>query len=132
MGGAQQAATVAQGHPVPKPLPIKGFIDTGCDALVLDRALVEELGLHPLGYTRLATGRGTMYAASYSVRLTIPTEPEPTVLDDIPCLAVADLDRGGFQALLGRTVLGLFRIEFDGPEKTITLQISREGIEARA
>jgi len=124
IGRAQERALMAAGRPVPAAIAVKGFIDTGCDTLVLDHTLVEKLGLQAHSYTALRSAQGIAYAASFSARLTIQTEPEPTTFDDLPCVAFSNIQTDDFQVLLGRNVLEHFRIEFDGPESTLTLQVS--------
>lgn len=94
---------------------LPALVDTGADHSVLPTKVVKTLGLVPIDVTYVSGFDGVaVERPMYSVRL---------IVRDLPVIRATVL--GGWEsdyAILGRDVLNLYRVVFDGPN--LRLEIS--------
>jgi hypothetical protein len=117
------------GHPVPTAIPVRAVIDTAADVTCLDPAALAvpiAAGVPPTRfvYANLPAFGGLTFACEYLVSLTI-THPsgDPRanlVLRNHPVIE-QPLRQLGYQALIGRDVLGRCLFVYDGPGRVYTL-----------
>lgn len=103
------------------------LIDTGADMTAIDEQLITQLRYEPVGTVQVITANGSQDRYLYDVVMKFPREPgskEHVFVD----LRVAGLPRFGhdqIQGLLGRDLLKLARLEYDGPTSSFALRFPR-------
>jgi hypothetical protein len=65
-------ALLAAGQPIPPPLQARGLLDTASDKTAVSVALLQQLGIAPLGPVRTQTAGGIVKVQQYEVSLSIP------------------------------------------------------------
>jgi predicted aspartyl protease len=100
------------------------IIDTGADSTMLSSQLMRSLGIEPTGQTRLLTSgsKGVPEPCNvYDIQLEIANRTQPTWR--IPALEVLalPLENQGTDGMLGRDVLRLGILHYDGPRNQFTL-----------
>lgn len=118
----RRQALEAMGQRVPAPITVGGLINLGASCTVIDRKLLRQLGINPTGQVVFrSTEHGMVPEKSpqYDVSIAIAGFPQ-LLTPELPIL------EGGFtlpsyQAIIGRDILKLCRVTYDGPNRTITL-----------
>jgi hypothetical protein len=120
-------------QPIPQPISVLALLDTGAERTCVDPTVVTRLGL-PFSGTGLmgapgvgvgpAVLGGSILGASYEAGLVIlhPVTKPPSnlvvhelVVDELP------LANFGIEAVIGRDVLALCILVYDGPAGSVTL-----------
>ncbi len=121
----RNAALVAAGQSVPKPVPITALVDTGASATCVDPSVLTSLSLTPTGIVSLSTpstGETPHQAEQFDASLIIPAPQGPAlVFRTIPVVASALLAAQGFHALIGRDLLDQCVFFYNGSLKLFTL-----------
>lgn len=130
MSPQRRAALYQRGreHEVGHPIPISLIIDTGADSTMLSSQLMRSLGIEPTGQTRVltsASGGVPELVDLFGVELTIQGNPtqKPWRLPTLEVLA-RSLENQGTDGMLGRDVLKLGILHYDGPRGRFTLDYS--------
>jgi hypothetical protein len=113
----------AAGQLVPQPVPLRGLIDTGASCTCVDPALILPLGLTATGNVQVHTPstQGSAHSCSqYDVSFLIHHPRNSPVVPAIPVLATL-LASQGIQALIGRDVLSMCLLVYDGTAGTFSL-----------
>jgi len=121
----RNAALVAAGKPVPKPVPITALVDTGASATCVDPSVLAALSLTPTGIVSLSTpstGETPHQAEQFDAALIIPApQGSALVFRTIPVVASELLAAQGFHALIGRDILDQCIFFYNGSLKLFTL-----------
>ncbi len=89
-----------------------GLIDTGASVVCINKRIVRTLGLRAVDQdVVLVPGGQLLDATIYLARLEIPE----LGFSELTPLYAANMGRGGYQMLLGRSLLRHFITTFDGP-----------------
>jgi Aspartyl protease len=124
---ARASALIAAGQAVPNPVQIRGLVDTGASGTCVDPSVLTTLGLTPTGSITVntpSTGSQPHVADQYDVSLMIPgslpTHP-PLSIGNLPVLCSELLAQQGFHALIGRDILSICLLSYNGPAGFFTL-----------
>ncbi len=123
VSAAARAALYEDRRP-PASLLLRALVDTGASQTVVEGRYLEELGLDVTGDRLLqsvTTGTHPVVAKVYAVSLDLAGDVTGGLAADLEVVAVEDLSGLGVQALLGRDVLNLCRLHYDGPGRRISL-----------
>jgi hypothetical protein len=121
--GHSQAAAQARRQAlqaVPPAVRARALIDTGAEVTCADPTLLRQLGLRVSGLTpaNVPAAGGLIFQAQYDAGLTVlhPSRRPGRHLE-IPDLLVMEVPLAalGYQVLLGRDMLALCRLLYDGP-----------------
>jgi len=97
----------------------EALIDTGAVVCAVDLEFLRELGIAPAGMETIATPTGQAILQTYPARLSFPgTGLSDVVFSDF---VGADLSHLGACALLGRSVLSSYVLNYDGPAGPFTI-----------
>lgn len=121
-------ALKAAGQPVPAPVPIRALVDTGASQTNVTESILTGLGLVeknvvPVG-TASTNGDQLHLTKQYDAGIVIPgstDSPFPLILKSIPVLGFTPHSASGFQALIGRDVLGKCVLVYNGSINQFTL-----------
>jgi hypothetical protein len=105
-------------RPVPQPIRANALIDTGSGRSIIQRDLARSLGLTPIGTVEFDTPSSVDVSASeYDVRFWLDGEVsfESRVME-------APLPVPRVQALIGRDILALGVLTYDGPRGRFTFE----------
>jgi len=94
----------------------QAILDTGTTRTVIDRKIVDELGMTPVGVLRLTCVgvQEPIVSDAYLIAVTLPNFGRP-----IQTLAAAtDLQLHGFDCVFGLDLLGNGELNLNGPNKT--------------
>lgn len=122
----RQAALAAANQPVPQFQQIRALVDTGASCTCLDPSVLQALSLSPTGQVPVntpTTGTQPHTANQYDVRLIIPGMIATHPLFVAPTVTVveAQLLPQGFHGLIGRDILALCVLVYNGPLGQFTL-----------
>jgi hypothetical protein len=109
------------------PIGVKALIDTGASCSNVQKAILDRLGLEPVGEALVqtaSTGGTPKQVAAYAVQLFLAGVSGGTFDADLRVLAADDLSGLGVEMLLGRDVLGRCLLFCNGPEERFTLAFS--------
>ena len=113
-----------QGNCVPAPVSGMGLIDTGASLTMVDEAAVRQLGVSPVGETRLGTPQGTCRSLLFPMRISIEVPPNtPMIAAEIARVAVGPLAQQGLLCLIGRDILQHCLLVYDGLNGRFTIAI---------
>lgn len=127
VSASRRQALVAANLPVPPPVPITGLIDTGASGTCLDPTVLAQLGVTPTGVVSVATpstGATPHQAQQFDVSLFIPgstPHQPPLSLGAVPVIESSLLAQQGFHALIGRDILSLCVMVYNGDGGFFTL-----------
>lgn len=110
-------------QPVPKPVKVRGLIDTGASVTCVDPQCLSSLELAPTGQTLIHTPStdGTPKPCNqYDVSITLVHPSVAITLGEMPIIESA-LALQGIQALLGRDILSSCLFVYDGREEQFIL-----------
>lgn len=117
VGSPVEDAIKKAGGKIPEPVPAKGMIDTGATGSVVQPALVQQLGLHPIGVVNISTPSSeSVPCFQYSVRLIFPNN----VIVEAVAIE-APLKGQQIQCLVGRDVLAHGVLVYTGYINQFTL-----------
>jgi predicted aspartyl protease len=116
-----QLAAVFQRTSRPLPTPQVGLalIDTGASITAVELGVLNALGLQPTGVTPIATPGGVVQQPMYACIITFPGTPIPMIPFNV--VVGAQIASLGYSALIGRDVLRLFQMVYNGVEGIWTL-----------
>ncbi len=122
--GKDIADLVATGQPVPRPILLRGVIDTGTNITVVAAAALSPFGLLPMGSGMAHTVSGSQPARLFEVSFSIPAVGRLTapflVLDRLEVMEWT-APPSGIEVLIGRDVLADLLTILDGPRQQFTL-----------
>ncbi len=72
LGALAMQAAQAAGQPLPPPLGARAVLDTGSDKTAVALALLQQLGIQPLGWARTQTAAGAIRVDLYQISLSVP------------------------------------------------------------
>ena len=106
-----------EGKPVPT-IKAVALIDTGASSTCINQNIVDALNLIAFDTQKVLTAGGPSEQLLYDVGVVLPIS-QPNVLSvQAPC---ADLSGQPFQVLLGRDVLSMCSIFYNGPDNSFSL-----------
>lgn len=107
------------GTPVPNPVSGYGLIDTGATITAVDRDILSNLGISPIGRTKVLTPQGEEEQLLYPIRLRFPNSTLPEI--NFSRVTGSKLQHQGIIALIGRDVLVHFLFIYNGTTGQITI-----------
>jgi hypothetical protein len=109
------------GKAVPQPVSGKALIDPGAGMSGVDSAIIEKLGIPPVGVIQLGTAGGERMATLHPARFSFPIAqfPRLTFNEVVAC----DLAAQEVIALIERDVLQRFLVIYDGGAGEVTIAI---------
>ena len=124
---ARRAALIAAGQPVPNPERITALIDTGASGTCVDPSVLQALALTPTGMATVntpSTGSQPHITEQYDVLLVVPgatATHQPLVRPNLAVISAKLLAPQGFHALIGRDVLSMCLLEYNGATNMFSL-----------
>jgi hypothetical protein len=120
-------ALQAAGQPIPAAQPGQFLIDTGASSTVIDRRLVQALGLTATNTVQCHTAGGgnpqNFNQYDVGLILPLPSAPHAHILRiTIPVLE-SDFTQQGFDGLIGRDVLSQCLFAYNGPGGHIAIAV---------
>jgi hypothetical protein len=125
LAGPATTALVAANQPIPRPLVVRGIIDTGSDVSAVSEATLLQLGIGKLYRATTTTFSGStevdICLASLSItnfndpQAALFVQPNVVVMKMLEVLPKSDV-------VLGRNALEECRTIIDGPRKVFTLE----------
>jgi len=112
---AEQLRTEGKQIPIIKVLAL---IDTGATHTSINKKIVDTLGLLPFDVQNFYTANGPVEQLLYDLGILLPISAPNIISVQAPC---ADLDGQPFQALIGRDVLGMCTLFYNGPDNSYSL-----------
>ena len=117
--GPRLSAMQAAGQPWPNPVSVRGLVDTGASATVVDKAVLSQLGLTPTGMASVhtpSTGTTPHQCLQYDVGLVVPgnQQSDPPLLQATLAVTESDFSMQGIQALIGRDLLRSCILVYNG------------------
>lgn len=112
------------GAPYSSPMTVRGLVDTGASGSAVDRHLVTGLALDPRGVTYIhtpSTGSAYVERNQYDVCMVLGEDQDNPLALNLPVIE-AEFASQGFLALIGRDVLSLCVLTYNGPAATFTLE----------
>jgi len=117
---ARFAALKAAGQTPPQPIPVRALIDTGASGTCVDPMILQTLGLTATGVVAVntpTTGVTPVKQDQYDIALIIPGPSQthaPLFVGNLPVLAAELFQAQGFHALVGRAILSMCLMTYDG------------------
>lgn len=114
------------GQMVPAPAPGLALIDTGASVSAVDVAVIQQLGVQPVGIATVGTAGGQQQQPTFPARLTFPGLNLPPIDfnqllgSNLAGQMVAGIGQP-LIALLGRDLLQRFILVYNGPAAMFTL-----------
>jgi hypothetical protein len=124
VSGARARDLLAAGQAVPRPLLVRGVIDTGTDATALAPRIAQALGVPLAGNAITHTAAGPVHVPYYEVSLSLLPSPVASPFFTDPLLIVTELHQAlpaHIEVLVGLNVLLQLTLLLDGPGRTFTL-----------
>ena len=116
-------AVSRNGAPVPQPISGGALIDTGATFSALDQEVIAELGLQPVGRLDVAGFDATRTQLRYDAQLLFEDGmPLEIVASGTQLRRPSESPIPGYEALLGRDVLAIATLTYDGVEERISLE----------
>jgi predicted aspartyl protease len=134
---AHEAALKRAGETTPKPVKVRGLIDTGfTGGLAIDYSLVARLQLKRRDFSRiwcLRDGETKFYETTFAwdsdvaIKFLCSSQDGQNILvDPIPAVLLEFFGNQSVQALIGREVLQAAEYVFNGPKQFCSLTFSDE------
>jgi hypothetical protein len=125
LDGAEMAKRLAGGIAVPRPVLLRGVIDTASDISCTVSRVVSQLGLSPVGRTstQTAAGAAQVNLREASLSLLMPGVTPASYLLVLNQITVMELPglTPGIEAIVGLDVLYRLWLFLDGPRREFTL-----------
>lgn len=112
------AHLVQAGKPIPPPIPGFALVDTGASSTAVDEAILQQLGLNPIGQAQVSTPHGVQARSLYPAKLIFPGTPMPELT--FQAVIGAILQNQGYLALIGRDILSQMILIYNGPAAHIS------------
>lgn len=112
----------SRGRPVPRPEVVPALLDTGASTSLISQDIADQLKLHR-GSKQVVSGiGGTVSVAGYlaMVQLLFPGIPPVSLKDSAEVIVVPNLNHLGARMILGRDVLSVCVLVYNGPHSTCT------------
>ena len=123
----QIEARQAIGERSPPPVGIVAMVDTGASRSFVQRSVIEQLGVEPVGedlvYTA-SSGPEPELLGVYAVQMFFPGMTGGVLDPDLRVIGSDGMVGLGVQALIGRDLLGRCLLFWNGPESQFTLAFS--------
>ena len=106
-------------EPLPEQISCQALVDTGASSLFIDRSIAEKLRLARRGITTALTAAGPRPCNVYAVSLSFPG----STLRNYGLIKAADCDLSHqeYKCLIGRDVMSLWHIHYNGQTGTISI-----------
>lgn len=114
----------AAGQVVPVPQNIRALLDTGASCTCIDPTVLNALGLQPTGNTSISTpstGATPVDAYTYDVSIVIPAGNQQPLIRAVMSVCASELIPLGYKALLGRDILSVCHVTYNGSDGFFTL-----------
>jgi hypothetical protein len=124
--GADMAALVAAGKPVPAPALARALVDTGTDVTCCAKWVLQRFGLVPMLQHTTQTASGSASVRLFEVSLSIPGATSASgPLFVLPQLVVMELPQPlqNVEVLIGLDVLLQCVLHVDGPGRQFSLSV---------
>jgi len=126
VSNARRVALVAAKQQIPNPIQVRALVDTGASGTCVDPSILKTLSLTPTGSATVntpSTGSTPHTADQYDVSIIVPGAGPTHAPLNVPNLPVicADLLPQGFHALIGRDILSLCLLSYNGTTSLFTL-----------
>jgi hypothetical protein len=124
---AKKAALLNTNQPVPNLIQIRALVDTGASSTCVDPSVLQTLALAPTGQATVntpSTGNQPHTADQYDASFIVPgsgATQAPLVVPNLPVICAELLQSQGFHALIGRDILSLCLLLYNGPGGFFTL-----------
>jgi predicted aspartyl protease len=121
------AAMEALGERPPSPISVRALVDTGASRTNVQKSVLEQLGLEPIGEESVHTAStaGSPRAMSaYTSQLFLAGVPAGQIATDLRVVEAEDLSALGVEMLLGVDILNRCLLFFNGPEGRFTIAFS--------
>jgi hypothetical protein len=99
-------------------IPVVGLIDTGASCTCINKKIVDALGLLPFDVQTVFTANGPTEQLLYDIGIGLPISAPMFIPLQSPC---ADLDGQPFDALIGRDVLSMCTLFYNGSDNSFSL-----------
>ena len=110
------------GQPIPRPLRVRGVMDTATDLTAVAPRVLQALGLSAIGHARTSTAGGQINVGVYEISLSILPPTGSAAMFTASQLVVTELIHAapGIEVLVGLDVIlqGVFNV--DGPARIFT------------
>ena len=111
---------LAQGKSLPTPKPGLALIDTGATGTCIDEQAAQELGLPVIDVVKMTSAtHADQEAKVYPIQISIP----PSLVFNVPRAIGAALAPQGLLILIGRDLLSVCNLFYNGPLGQITLSM---------
>lgn len=111
-----------QGIPIPSPVGGTALIDTGASITAVDRSIINQLKISPIGMTTVYTPQGSAQQELFPIKLSFVGSPVPIIVNFGQVLG-SDLRGQGIFALIGRDVLSSCILIYNGPLSHYSLSL---------
>lgn len=115
------------GTAIPAPVPGIGLVDTGASVSAVDKGIVQQLGIQPIGVANVGTAGGQQQQAVFPAKFSFPGTNLPTIEfnqllgSDLAGQTIPGPLPGQLVALLGRDILQHFVLIYNGPFGSFSL-----------
>ena len=120
----------AANQPIPNPILGLGIVDTGASISAVDVAVLNQLGVQPVGTANVGTAGGQQTQSTYPAKFTFPGMPGMPSIEfstligsNLTGQIVPGPQQGNLIVLLGRDILERFVFVYNGPAGMFTLTI---------
>jgi len=118
------AALKRAGRPFASPMAVLGILDTGASCSALDSRIVRLMSLQHRGVAEIhtpSTGAGVVHKGVYDATLALGETTGRPISATVPVIECEFASRG-FLALIGRDLLNLCILTYDGPTGRFQLE----------
>ena len=105
---------------VPSPVTGIGLIDTGASITAIDRSIIQQLEINPVGVSNVFTPQGSAQQELFPVKLSFVGTP---IAFNFSSVLGSELRNQGIMALIGRDVLSRCVLIFNGPAGHFSLSM---------
>jgi hypothetical protein len=118
----RRKALEAAGRTAPPSITVGGLINVGASSTVIDRKILRQLGINATGQvTFRSMAQGTVPEKSPQYDVSIAVGGFPQLLTEEMAVLEGGFSLPSYQAIIGRDLLRLCRVTYDGPNRTLTV-----------